>query len=448
MTADEMLFKVQVAGASDIRYLRLWTDHLRTIGPFIMLSRRKMLPGGLAGPVAPKENGRYDLMMLQIALNSRSVSVPKDEPLCIATLLSLDIARVVSEEDGQKRMAAVWEMLAKRLNGLPPNVIFYVDYPLEVEGFRWAPRSLLAGDVESNPDNDTNNPYAERRFLDSTLHLSHRSARFVWDEDEEMAQLIHEGNNQKGLRGRYAGYRVYVRPSESLSAYAAKGQRPYPWRSTSSSTTENRFFLKEKNTGKWFCLLEHQAGAKIDSRKKKEITKWQGEVVHPKLDKIIHSNHCALIVRNNLPTRKLSIPRPMPLACLMVLVEDENERELVVRRQTNVVLVEATEEENHVMETIVSLASKFAGEDNITTEFLAQNNRSEKYYDAAAEGKVKERMQQLVAEAWEERPDFAAAAQRFPFKDIRENGWMLIADWFSHHVVLEKTMDDQTWLID
>lgn len=83
------------------------------------------------------------LTTLQRALHFRTVSVPSDEPLCIATLMKLDSHYVASAAGAEQRIARVWELLDRAGGGLPPGIVVIVDEPLEVPSWRWAPRSLL-----------------------------------------------------------------------------------------------------------------------------------------------------------------------------------------------------------------------------------------------------------------------------------------------------------------
>lgn len=107
-------------------------DLWRALSAFARFSPRKAL-GVVPQVIDPNENSYDVLLKLQWALNFRSVSVPKDEALCVATLLDLGVARILREDGkdaSQRRMAIVWELVAKRLGGLPLKTIFFVDNPL------------------------------------------------------------------------------------------------------------------------------------------------------------------------------------------------------------------------------------------------------------------------------------------------------------------------------
>ncbi|KAK0701904.1 hypothetical protein B0T26DRAFT_682002 [Lasiosphaeria miniovina] len=97
-----------------------------------------------------QKNRRYldQVETIQTSLYFRSVSVASDEPLSIATLLSLD-PRVMTEVKScrQERMATVWRLLAEKCGGFfLLRVIFYNDQRLglsSLRGWRWAPKTLL-----------------------------------------------------------------------------------------------------------------------------------------------------------------------------------------------------------------------------------------------------------------------------------------------------------------
>ncbi|KAI9687986.1 MAG: hypothetical protein M1820_010365 [Bogoriella megaspora] len=71
-----------------------------------------------------------------------------DEPLCLATLFNLDarqIAEVKKEENNcvDKRMSILWNLIGSSTIGIPKSILFHTGRKLLVDGFRWAPASLL-----------------------------------------------------------------------------------------------------------------------------------------------------------------------------------------------------------------------------------------------------------------------------------------------------------------
>ncbi|KAI4253129.1 MAG: hypothetical protein L6R42_007696, partial [Xanthoria sp. 1 TBL-2021] len=88
----------------------------------------------------------------------RSVTVPSDEPLIIATLMALDLSRILACKP-RKRMIVLWRMIATSPSGVDENILFHTAPKLNRRGLRWAPRSLLftniffAWPVPGEPEN-------------------------------------------------------------------------------------------------------------------------------------------------------------------------------------------------------------------------------------------------------------------------------------------------------
>ncbi|KUI62769.1 hypothetical protein VP1G_09897 [Cytospora mali] len=442
VTSDVLFPKLYEASSKDVRYFRLCMDLWNELSTFAKFAPHKE-PGTLAHMLDPGQQPQDILLKLQWALNFRSLSVPKDEPLCIATLLGFKIG-LVAKEDGehaaQKRMAMVWGMLAKRLGGIPPRLIFYVENPLNIEGFRWAPRSLLAADVQQSTVDDASDPYAERPFFESALDLNHRTIRFEWGPDTKLSQLISEGEN-KGLRGSYRGFRVYSRPYPGVTT-APEQYRLHSWDGVLANNIEDRLLAKEEETGRWFVIAEYHRSLKLATWTDEERATWDRTAGTP-LCKAMHTGRCAMI-RDNARDSVMG-NRQNSEVCLMVIVEQEDETELVVRRQFSVILSEATEADTIVAETMTELAAELASE-QVTADFIAVQDQigSDEY--ASVKKRLRERMIELVAE--EARPDFVDAAKESESQDIQEYMWACLAKRFSHQIILERTPDDQLWLVD
>ncbi|KAI1827709.1 hypothetical protein F4861DRAFT_330806 [Xylaria intraflava] len=72
------------------------------------------------------------------ALSCRRTSVSTDEALCVAVLLDLNVADIARTEPSL-RIQAFWEMLPR----IPERVIFGQTARFDIDGLRWAPRTLL-----------------------------------------------------------------------------------------------------------------------------------------------------------------------------------------------------------------------------------------------------------------------------------------------------------------
>lgn len=72
------------------------------------------------------------------AVAFRSTSVASDEAICLGALLDLDVLEIVQTQP-EKRMLKFWSLLPE----VPADLLFH-EYPrLDIEGYRWAPRTLL-----------------------------------------------------------------------------------------------------------------------------------------------------------------------------------------------------------------------------------------------------------------------------------------------------------------
>lgn len=423
MTGRALLSKVAQARDEDIRYGPLLFDLAIEFRPFERFSPH----------IEPIQGLNDTLWELQRALYSRSVSVPRDEPLCIATLLGLDVGRILAENGEHathKRMALVWEMIARRLGGIPPNVIFSVDKTLDVIGFRWAPRSLLAAEIQRCTV-DTDDPYAERAFFDSAPELVQLENGFSCKSNTKLAQLISE-SSRKGLRGSYPGFKVYARPYSGV-ATAPEQYRLQPWDAFfAQSLSGLRLFLKEEETCRWYKVWS--------------LPIWTEKHSVADICKAVHTGHCAMI---RVPTESaigLGI-ESLSHDCLMVLIKQEDDTELIVRRQFTVYLTVTTKEESILAEKMTELAEELASE-QVTTNFIATRDQAESDEYMLAELDLWERIEELIAEALEASPDFANAVKEVMGERSLPFIWKYLAMYHSHQTILERLPEDQIWLVD
>lgn len=162
----------------------------------------------------------------------------------------------------------------------------------------------------------------------------------------------------------------------------------------------------------------------------------------------IHTGHCAITRQTTEKVPKFD-GTPQVVDCLMVLIKQEDEIQFDVRRQFSVGLRETTKEEKIVAETMTELAEELANaSEQVTANFIAVRDQVESDEYALAKEELKQRMEELVAEAWEARPDFANAAKVAYGEASQEYIWETLASRHSHRIILKRTPDDQLWLID
>lgn len=79
---------------------------------------------------------------LRKVLLGRAVTVPTDEPLCLATLLDLPPQSIVDCRPAD-RMAEFWKTISSSGRKIPRHIIFCKGPRVANTGFRWSPTSLL-----------------------------------------------------------------------------------------------------------------------------------------------------------------------------------------------------------------------------------------------------------------------------------------------------------------
>ena len=83
------------------------------------------------------------------AVQHRSVSVSSDEPLCVGTLLDLDVGALAVTSINERK-SRMWSLMSTSGQTIPDTIIFYNGPKLSTKGFRWAPSSLLNVDVQQH----------------------------------------------------------------------------------------------------------------------------------------------------------------------------------------------------------------------------------------------------------------------------------------------------------
>lgn len=87
-----------------------------------------------------------EISKLITALATRAVTVPSDESLCLCTCMNIDQRNVIglTSEEGMK---AFWLAMGTAGKAIHKNIVFFRNSNLRLRGLRWAPTSLLGGEV-------------------------------------------------------------------------------------------------------------------------------------------------------------------------------------------------------------------------------------------------------------------------------------------------------------
>jgi Heterokaryon incompatibility protein (HET) len=130
------------------------------------------------------------LINIWTSLEWRTTSNPSDEAICIATLMGIDPVALLQTVP-QDRM----QTLLCAIKILPPGIIFLSGERLSVEGFRWAPKSLLGRKKGTYP-------YPLQMFYSRTLWTS-----------TALATIDAAG----GLRASFPGFLLSQQPDSQIT---------------------------------------------------------------------------------------------------------------------------------------------------------------------------------------------------------------------------------------
>lgn len=356
----------------------------------------------------PKRN----LYTLEQALQYRTVTVPSDEALCIATLMSLDIKEIIHVENEQERMVMVWRLIAGGLNGIPSRIIFFVDNNLDISGWRWAPRSLLGSGS------------------DQSMDTFQRWSRFSQDG----AKSKYWGSiHQLGIRVQFPGFVLIAKPR-------APGMPLHPWRDIEEQV-EDRLLFQDPRTKRWYSFFDTSRGLKLATWSREERHQHDKSAGSP-LCKAIHEGGCALI---RDPVTPYGVMVQVSKDANQFPVADRTDEFIYARIQRRVTITELNPSERFIAETLRKIAEQLTQEEmrqGLPPQTDAGGDANEGRLD-----RVRQRMKDLIAEEWDSKPEFAAAMKN-TFSPNKDYVWKLICRWFSHEIVVEEKSADQVWIVD
>ncbi|PNP50070.1 hypothetical protein THARTR1_09202 [Trichoderma harzianum] len=405
-----LLVKLWNAGNSDPRYMKIWQD---------IMGAYNELQGFFSGREGPTIN-QSPLITLQRSLQFRTVSVPSDEPLCISTLMNLDTKYIAAAPDAETRMARVWELINKSQGGLPMRVIFYADEVLSIPGWRWAPRSLLGSAVK-----------------DPVLGI-----------DERVLRLAGDANNQGiptplGLKVALPGCRLLPRP-------LVAGLPLHPWPGA-INPTEDQILLQDARSGKWYRIMDWYRSKKIASWTAEELSAFDREQNHP-LCREADSGKCVLIydeksrVDGTVMTCMGQIEEVGEDFEHASVTSAELQAGLRIHRTRAVIMSALSDEEIRMMTIFREMAGLVAMDQETSNLQAIEDRESEDWKSCMA--KVKDKMKEVVAEAWKSRPEVRQTVENTIGLELEEYMWAFIPKVFSHDVMMEETPSEQLWFVD
>lgn len=355
---------------------------------------------------------------LQENLHFRSVSVDDDEPLCIATLLSLDMREISPLSGLDTRMKQLWKLVASEGQGIPSQVIFYVDNPISLPGFGWAPRSLLGA---SDPT------HMSVRFLPQSRFASGGTI------PEDLGTL-----SSHGLKVIHPGFKI-----ESKS-----WRKDFPFRVWEgvTDTMENHICCHHESSGRWFLMSDFFDAAESSSTNEK--TQDENPSPTSAMKSRSHNNTYLIRAAESLPTtinnylmvqsredRQVGLPE-----------EDEDGDGLYVNARGSVTLNERDSVTTRGLTALRELAIQVAHHQLTLKLNQTPDTDSEERQTVVAE--LKDLMADMAASAFDNDARFKEFVTTRHSTISREMCWLLLPFYLPFECTLEEMPEDQCWVVD
>ena len=353
---------------------------------------------------------------LDEALKYRSVSVSTDEPLCIGTLMSLDLPAILAVKAESDRMQKVWELIAEKVGGIPSQAIFFEEPRISFPGWRWAPQSLLV---------------LNRGIHDFTSRMLRWSA-------PQLGSIT-----SRGLRVQYPGYRL-----SAISEYSdGKPRNPWPG---FERIPESYVEFRDSTTGNWFRIVDKRH-AFINQHQSEEEKKASNKLSLFPLHDIINTDKSIIILN--------SIGKVLE-GLLATTVENKAKDDGIPVKTDRFIMLSALQpDEGHIYDTVRRLALQLRS-DAMTSQHLELYHRLVHELDQETQSlkeneefkasikMLKEKMKDMMKEVVDNDQKFVAAVTTNLGSDFLDYVWVLIYEFFHHDYVGEKIEADQVWYVD
>ena len=375
-----------------------------------------------------------NLALLDRALSYRNTTVPSDEPLCIATLMDLNIDRILPS-CGEERMATVWDLIAeKNEGGLPSRMIFLEGPKLEKKGYHWAPSTLL--------------PSSEKLYRSHTRVLG-------WNRTPR-GTLTPEG-----LLAPYPGLRLH--PLKYLASRAPatttpcpNGQQdtakaPYhnhnPWAAL-GHVFEIRLIFRDTSTQIWYQLSTELVAHALNSGQA------PSSIFYLPISAMVAHKDFAIILHEGLSTTKHQLPLEGEYQQgRIAIISEEKDGLIYAKLGEGVILapLRAAQREDDVI--VYETAARIVDE---VVEWEMSDAFEGMRVDESLEPNGDEAVQKLKAKI-KELASHAVAADRVLAEAVvrvlgagghAESLWVIVANWFGHIAEGEIVKEGQLWCVD
>jgi hypothetical protein len=351
-----------------------------------------------------------DLSVVNAALQYRSVSVPSDEPLCIACLLSVSttpmLGKHVQEND---RMKILWKLVAEKHGGIPTSIIFFEDTRIDALGWRWAPASLLA----AKPQLQT----FETRIL-------------RWS-DKNLGQPT-----PNGLKVKLPGHCVMLGRVDD-------GRPRHPWKGV-ARLPETNIYCRDIDTMQWYLIIDEEYAVRSKPWTNEARQAYNALNKFPMND-LISNGECFIVQAAGGSEGILASLVP-PHERAQTIEDLEG---IPVKTRHHIIFKEATPAQAILQNALESLAQELRN-DELTDKLLIleiqDTPKEEEHLDTLKA--LKDKMKDMMRKAIEQNPDLGPAIDSIWGSEWRDLVWVCIGDWYYHDFKASKMPADQIWYVD
>lgn len=413
--------RLYVLSNQDLRYRRLLHDMFD-----------ETLPMSLSTYYSSTPKRTPNLALLDRALSYRNTTVPSDEPLCITTLMDLNVDRILPL-CGEERMATVWDLIAeKNEGGLPSRMIFLEGPKLEKKGYHWAPSTLL--------------PSSERFYSFQTRVLG-------WYKTPRGTLTA------EGLLAPYPGLRLH--PLKYLASRAPATTTPCPNAQQDTANAldhnpwaalghvlETRLIFRDTSTQIWYQLSTGLVGHALSSGQA------PSSIFYLPLSAMVARKDFAIVLHEGISTTKHQLPLEGEFQQgRIAIISEEKDGVIYAKLGESLILapLRAAHREDDVI--VYEAAARLVDE---VVEWEMSDAFNGMRVDGSLEPKGDEAVQMLKAKIKELASRAVAADPVLAEAVVRilgagghaESLWVIVANWFGHVAEGEMVKEGQMWCVD
>lgn len=385
-----------------------------------------------------------NLKTLDEAFLHRSISNASDEPICIGTLMRLSAKAILApgdhildalrknhnlDEDGQHllqlklrdvRMKVVWKLLAEKFKSLPAQIIFFEEPRIDVQGFRWAPRSFLQAD---------------------NVYLSPTLRKVRWDDTQPGVIT------NRGLQVSYPGFRLHL-------VQYNDGKPRHPWRGRSRIPDDGIPF-RDASSGEWYNIStkEHAIELRLGTATQNSTEFPLHDFLHQNSSPLDSSSEVFLLMTEidqgqTSHAEKNAVDGILATGTFEGSSTMSTTSTILVRTEYHVIVGALPTAISALYNEAEQLALALRREE-VTNRLLALSHlgvENEEYKVVLRE--VEQRMKDMMRLTLARDEALKIGMRKTWGDDIDEYLWVAIGDWFNHAYLGARLGEDQVWIVD